>query len=131
KPEIIYENAGIVEIDPRDEAAIARVCGSAEPKFVTVADGIDLPVIAAFRLLAARLDARHPILLKDVLPVAQASSLPSRASLPGSSNAPGSSDAPGSSNAPGSSDASGRMPDAAGWKPALPFLNTLLTAATN
>ncbi len=30
-------------------------------------DGIDLPVIAAFRLLAARLEARHPILLKDTL----------------------------------------------------------------
>jgi (E)-4-hydroxy-3-methylbut-2-enyl-diphosphate synthase len=34
---------------------------------VTVKDDVDLPVIAAFRLLAAKLDARHPILLKDTL----------------------------------------------------------------
>jgi (E)-4-hydroxy-3-methylbut-2-enyl-diphosphate synthase len=34
---------------------------------VTVKDDVDLPVIAAFRLLTARLQARHPILLKDVL----------------------------------------------------------------
>jgi len=32
-----------------------------------VKDDVDLPVIAAFRLLAARLHPRHPILLKDVL----------------------------------------------------------------
>ena len=32
-----------------------------------MADGLDLPVIAAYRLLAAKLDARHPILLKDSL----------------------------------------------------------------
>jgi (E)-4-hydroxy-3-methylbut-2-enyl-diphosphate synthase len=32
-----------------------------------VKDGVDLPVIAAFRLLAARLHPRHPILLKDTL----------------------------------------------------------------
>ena len=30
-------------------------------------DGVDLPVISAFRLLAARLTAPHPILLKDTL----------------------------------------------------------------
>jgi len=34
---------------------------------ITVSDGLDLPVIAAFRLLAARVENRHPILLKDVL----------------------------------------------------------------
>ena len=34
---------------------------------VTVRDGLRLPVIAAFRLLAARIDPRHPILLKDTL----------------------------------------------------------------
>jgi len=32
-----------------------------------VRDGLDVPVIFAYRLLAARVDARHPILLKDVL----------------------------------------------------------------
>jgi (E)-4-hydroxy-3-methylbut-2-enyl-diphosphate synthase len=34
---------------------------------VTVKDRIGLPVITAFRILAAKLDARHPILLKDTL----------------------------------------------------------------
>ena len=32
---------------------------------MTVKDRVDLPVIAAYRLLATRLDERHPILLKD------------------------------------------------------------------
>jgi (E)-4-hydroxy-3-methylbut-2-enyl-diphosphate synthase len=71
KPEIVYENAQIEEIDPRDETAIARLnesaSGGSAPQFVTVRDDIDLPVIAAFRLLAARLHSRHPVLLKDVL----------------------------------------------------------------
>jgi len=40
---------------------------NAEPQFVTVKDDVDLPVIAAFRLLAARVQPRHPILLKDEL----------------------------------------------------------------
>ncbi len=67
KPEIIYENAGIEELDPRDETALARINESAAPKFVTVRDDVDLPVIVAFRLLAARLQPQHPILLKDKL----------------------------------------------------------------
>ena len=67
KPEIVYENAQIQEIDPRDDAAIAGLNQKAEPQFVTVKDDVDLPVIAAFRLLAARVNARHPILLKDTL----------------------------------------------------------------
>ena len=67
KPEIVYENANIVEVDPRDERAILRLNRGVEARLVTAKDDVDLPVIAAFRLLAARLDARHPILLKDVL----------------------------------------------------------------
>jgi (E)-4-hydroxy-3-methylbut-2-enyl-diphosphate synthase len=67
KPEIVYENAQVREIDPRDADAIAKLNRSSEPKFVTVKDDVDLPVIAAFRLLAARVHARHPILLKDEL----------------------------------------------------------------
>src|SRR5438067_6382106 len=67
KPEIIYEDAKIQEIDPRDAAAIAGLNQNAEPQFVTVKDDVDLPVIAAFRLLAARVQPRHPILLKDEL----------------------------------------------------------------
>src|SRR5213080_2871577 len=67
KPEIIFENASVIEVDPRDDEAIARVNDSAETGLVTVKDGIDLPMIAAFRLLAAKLQSRHPILLKDTL----------------------------------------------------------------
>jgi (E)-4-hydroxy-3-methylbut-2-enyl-diphosphate synthase len=67
KPEIVFENANVIEVDPRDDEAMARVNDSAEAQLVTVADGIDLPMIAAFRLLAAKLQARHPILLKDML----------------------------------------------------------------
>ena len=52
--------------DPRDDKAIERVNKNSTPQFVTVKDDIDLPVITAFRLLAAKLQPRHPILLKDV-----------------------------------------------------------------
>jgi (E)-4-hydroxy-3-methylbut-2-enyl-diphosphate synthase len=65
KPEIVYEDAQIQEIDPCDADAIAKLNRSSEPRFVTVKDDVDLPVITAFRLLAARLQPRHPILLKD------------------------------------------------------------------
>jgi (E)-4-hydroxy-3-methylbut-2-enyl-diphosphate synthase len=67
KPEIILEKSGTVEIDPRDEAALSALNHGAEVHLVTVKDGLDLDVIPAFRMLACRLDARHPILLKDVL----------------------------------------------------------------
>src|SRR5207245_5184108 len=67
KPEIVYENASVVEVDPRDEAVIAQLNKNSAPQFVTVKDHADLSVIAAFRLLAATLQPRHPILLKDTL----------------------------------------------------------------
>jgi (E)-4-hydroxy-3-methylbut-2-enyl-diphosphate synthase len=67
KPEIIFEDAGIEEIDPRDEKAIERLNKNTAPQFVTVRDDADLAVISAFRLLAAQLHPRHPILLKDEL----------------------------------------------------------------
>jgi len=67
KPEIIVEKSGVVEIDPRDEAAISFINSSPETKLVTVADGLDLEVIHAFRQLAFCIDPRHPILLKDTL----------------------------------------------------------------
>lgn len=67
KPEIILEKSGVVAIDPRDEEALSALNHSPEPRLVTVADGLDLDVIPAFRMLAFRLDARHPILLKDTL----------------------------------------------------------------
>ncbi|WP_193212750.1 (E)-4-hydroxy-3-methylbut-2-enyl-diphosphate synthase [Luteolibacter marinus] len=67
KPEIVVEKSGVVAIDPRDEEAFTALNHSAEAKLVTVKDGLDLEVIPAFRMLAFRLDARHPILLKDTL----------------------------------------------------------------
>src|SRR5213082_2523923 len=67
KPEIVYENANIAAIDPRDDETIAELNAQQSAQFVTVADETDLPVIAAFRLLAAKLQAGHPILLKDTL----------------------------------------------------------------
>jgi (E)-4-hydroxy-3-methylbut-2-enyl-diphosphate synthase len=67
KPEIVYEDANIIAIDPRDDEAIAKLNAQQSAQLVTVTNEIDLPVIAAFRLLAAKLQARHPILLKDTL----------------------------------------------------------------
>jgi (E)-4-hydroxy-3-methylbut-2-enyl-diphosphate synthase len=67
QPEIVYEKAGIVEVDPRDDAAVARLNESASPEFITVRDDVPLPAITAFRLLAARIAPHHPILLKDEL----------------------------------------------------------------
>ena len=67
QPEIVYENAGIEEVDPEDDPAIAQLNRSPVPRLVTVPDDVDLPVIDAFRLLAAKLQPRHPILLKDTL----------------------------------------------------------------
>jgi (E)-4-hydroxy-3-methylbut-2-enyl-diphosphate synthase len=71
KPEFVYEESGVAEVDPRDDASIASLNQSAEARLVTVADGLDLPVIAAYRLLAAKLNPRHPILLKDSLAISQ------------------------------------------------------------
>jgi (E)-4-hydroxy-3-methylbut-2-enyl-diphosphate synthase len=67
KPEIIYEKARIHEIDPRDDEALAALNANEEAQLVTVRDDVELPVIVAFRLLASKLAARHPILLKDEL----------------------------------------------------------------
>jgi Enzyme involved in the deoxyxylulose pathway of isoprenoid biosynthesis len=67
QPELVYEDLPVVEIDPRDGQAVAALKARAEACLVTVKDGLDLTVIAAFRLLAGKMGARHPILLKDSL----------------------------------------------------------------
>lgn len=67
KPEIVIEDSGVLNVDPRDEAAVAAINAEVLPRLVTVADGLKMRVIPAFRLLAARLEARHSILLKDTL----------------------------------------------------------------
>jgi (E)-4-hydroxy-3-methylbut-2-enyl-diphosphate synthase len=65
QPEGILESANLAAVDPNDAAAISALNSSPETRFVTIKDDIDLPVVAAYRLLAAALDPRHPILLKD------------------------------------------------------------------
>ena len=67
QPEIVYEKAGIVEVDPRDDEAISRLNESTTAELVTVRDRVPMPVITAFRLLASKLKPHHPILLKDEL----------------------------------------------------------------
>jgi (E)-4-hydroxy-3-methylbut-2-enyl-diphosphate synthase len=71
KPELVYESSGTAEVDPRDDVTIAQINQSAEPRLVAVANDLDLPVIAAYRLLAVKLQPRHPILLKDRLSISQ------------------------------------------------------------
>jgi len=65
KPEAVYEDLNIAEIDPTKEFDI-----NCETQLVTVKDGVNLPAITAFRLLAAklkRLGRNNPILLKDCI----------------------------------------------------------------
>ncbi len=67
QPDFICEDADITAVDPRDDGAIAALNAADEPHLVTVKDGLEISTVAAFRLLAARLTAKHPILLKDTL----------------------------------------------------------------
>jgi (E)-4-hydroxy-3-methylbut-2-enyl-diphosphate synthase len=75
KPEVILEDSGVIAIDPRQDSALHDLNAAVGPALVTIADGLDLAPIHAFRLLAAKLDARHSILLKDTLSPAEASEL--------------------------------------------------------
>lgn len=68
RPDLVFDGTKVEEIDPEDEQAIARVNALSDPRLVTVRDGGTLThPIVAFRLLAANLDSRHPIVLKDSL----------------------------------------------------------------
>jgi len=67
KPEIVLEKSGVLAIDPRDESAISSLNDETNPQLITVADGIPMEPIHAFRMLAFKADPRHPILLKDTL----------------------------------------------------------------
>jgi (E)-4-hydroxy-3-methylbut-2-enyl-diphosphate synthase len=67
QPEIVAEDSGVIAVDPRDSAKIGEINSSPQPCLVTVLDHINLPTITAFRLLAAQLQSRHAILLKDTL----------------------------------------------------------------
>ena len=68
KPEGVYEDLNILELDPTQEIGIDQI--NCATQLVTVKDGIGLPVITAFRLLVTqlnRLGRNNPILLKDCL----------------------------------------------------------------
>ncbi|MBX7210638.1 MAG: (E)-4-hydroxy-3-methylbut-2-enyl-diphosphate synthase [Verrucomicrobiaceae bacterium] len=80
KPEIVVEDSGVIALDPRDDAAVTFVNSSADAKLVTISDEIDLAPIHAFRLLAAKLQSRHPLLLKDIAAVSS-SLIPHRSSF--------------------------------------------------
>jgi (E)-4-hydroxy-3-methylbut-2-enyl-diphosphate synthase len=71
-PEVVAEDAKLIELDPWDTASIQEINAIQEPQLVTVKDGCHpetdgAAVIHAFRLLASKLSAHHPILLKDTL----------------------------------------------------------------
>ena len=67
KPEFVVDSGEVLAIDPRQPAQVDAVLAHTEPQIVTVADGLDLPTITAFRLLASRIPSPHLILLKDTL----------------------------------------------------------------
>jgi len=67
QPELIHEDLPLVEVDPLSGEEVEAVNAVTGPRLVTVRDGVALDPIAAFRLLASRIDLRHPILLKDTL----------------------------------------------------------------
>jgi len=65
RPEAVYEDLNVLEIDPTQEFEI-----NCETQLVTVKDDLPIPPITAFRLLALklkRLGRNNPILLKDCL----------------------------------------------------------------
>lgn len=66
-PELTFEKLEPVEIDPRDPEAVKSTEELVEPTVITVADGLDMEPIVAFRWLASVIEDRHPILLKDNL----------------------------------------------------------------
>lgn len=83
RAEILHDTADIHEVDPADTAAVAEINRFETPRLVTVSSACALPVIPAFRLLAARLEPRHPILLKDTLAAPDGPDDPAREFLPG------------------------------------------------
>lgn len=71
RPEIVAEDLSVLEVDPRETSKVSALHSETSPRLVSVRDGIDLNPVHAFRLLAAHLDPRHPILLKDTLTPAE------------------------------------------------------------
>jgi (E)-4-hydroxy-3-methylbut-2-enyl-diphosphate synthase len=68
RPEGIYEDLNLLELDPTQDISSEQI--NCDTQLVTVRDGVNLPVITAFRLLALKLKQAgrsNPILLKDCL----------------------------------------------------------------
>ena len=68
KPEAVYEDLNILELDPAQPLTIDQI--NCDTQLVTVKDGVSLPPITAFRLLVSqlkKLGRKNPILLKDCL----------------------------------------------------------------
>jgi len=68
KPEAVYEDLNILELDPTQEITSEAI--NCDTQLVAVKDGLNLPAITAYRLLVAqlnRLGRKNPILLKDCL----------------------------------------------------------------
>jgi (E)-4-hydroxy-3-methylbut-2-enyl-diphosphate synthase len=79
KPEAIYEDLNVLEVDPLQDFTV-----NCRTQLITVQDGVLLPAISAFRLLVAklkRLGVDNPILLKDLLIFPEAPLAPSIALL--------------------------------------------------
>ncbi|MFT4586965.1 MAG: (E)-4-hydroxy-3-methylbut-2-enyl-diphosphate synthase [Candidatus Binatia bacterium] len=79
RPEAIYEDLNVLEVDPTADFDI-----NCDTQLITVKDDLTLPTITAFRLLAARLKRlgrNNPILLKDCLTFPEAPYAPNIALL--------------------------------------------------
>ena len=67
QPEIISETSGLLAIDPRDDVAVSAINDRPDAVPVTLSDSLDVPVVSGFRLLASRVQPRHPLVIKDSL----------------------------------------------------------------
>ena len=67
QPEIISETSGLLAIDPRDDVAVGTINDRPDAVPVTLSDSLDVPVVSGFRLLASRIQPRHPLVIKDSL----------------------------------------------------------------
>ena len=82
KPEAVYEELNVLEVDPEQDFTV-----NCSTQLITVRDGVRLPAIAAFRLLALKLKhlgTCNPILLKDLLVFSEVPLEPKIALLRGS-----------------------------------------------
>ncbi len=87
RPEAVFEDLNVCEVDPTQDFEI-----NCDTQLVTVKDGVALPAIAAFRLLAARLKRlgrNNPILLKDCLSGTDFPPASPDGNMAGASTAPG------------------------------------------